>query len=311
MAWTEENLKPMIESVLNPGEEILCLYHSETTQSVYVCILFNDYYYKVFRVSNHPSKSTYKQPTFYDFHGDFYMKGAIRTYLYQDSSWHGFSKERYYLLRFFQKAWEDHWEIRGVWKKGRLEIQLLVDEEDCLIHYRFPDNHAREVERLLTSGLLTSTNLSKAVMRVQISRFVAPYLALSKERRLYPKKPSKSMLQWEIYQTQLIEVKRDYRALEEELPQGLRKYLLNYLKPYISSAIFHYWESVWEKLDWQTGEDVAKTKTCPVKREKKQSDPIEDKWKENLAHRHKRKIDQLVGSDTLEKLAQLKSELEE
>ncbi len=74
MVWTEEKLGPIIHSILNPDEEVLSLYQSKTTKSIYGCILWNSYYYKVFRVSNHPSQSTYKQPTFYDFHGEFYMK---------------------------------------------------------------------------------------------------------------------------------------------------------------------------------------------------------------------------------------------
>lgn len=49
MVWTEEKLGPIIHSILNPDEEVLSLYQSKTTKSIYGCILWNSYYYyKVF-----------------------------------------------------------------------------------------------------------------------------------------------------------------------------------------------------------------------------------------------------------------------
>lgn len=129
MVWTEEKLGPIIHSILNPDEEVLSLYQSKTTKSIYGCILWNNYYYKVFRVSNHPSQSTYKQPTFYDFHGEFYMKGAIRTYLYHTNSWYELSKQSYYLLLFFQKLWDEKQEVEASWQNGRMQIRLVVEEE--------------------------------------------------------------------------------------------------------------------------------------------------------------------------------------
>lgn len=219
MVWTEEKLGPIIHSILNPDEEVLSLYQSKTTKSIYGCILWNNYYYKVFRVSNHPSQSTYKQPTFYDFHGEFYMKGAIRTYLYHTNSWYELSKQGYYLLLFFQKLWDEKQEVEASWQNGRMQIRLVVEEEGWQVHYRFPDNQAREVERLLGSGMLVAIRSSRNFIKIRTSRFVAPYIALIKQRQLYRKKPSKAMLQWEKYQSQLIEIQRTYRLVEESAPQ--------------------------------------------------------------------------------------------
>ncbi len=50
MVWTEEKLGPIIHSILNPDEEVLSLYQSKTTKSIYGCILWNNYYYKVFEL---------------------------------------------------------------------------------------------------------------------------------------------------------------------------------------------------------------------------------------------------------------------
>ncbi|MDW8751642.1 hypothetical protein Q7W34_09460 [Streptococcus suis] len=308
MAWTEENITPIIHSLLNPDEEVLHIYQSETTDSLYVCITWNTCYYKVFRISNHPSKSTYKQPTFYDFHGEFYMKGAIRNFLYQDGSWYALSKKGYYLLRFFQKAWEDKQDIFASWHKGKLEVRLFVEEEedDCLVHYRFPDNQAREVERLLASGLLTATRISKNSRKIRISRFVHPYIDLVEQRKCYPKKPSRAMLQWERYQTQLIELQRTYRLPINRPPSTFIGKWLSKLQVYLCSTIVNYWEGVLNGVDWS--EKVA---VCEQKKVVKPINPIEDKWKRNIAKRNKRKMGQLVGSDTLKKLEQLKSELDE
>ncbi|MFX3979225.1 hypothetical protein ACJBXR_11055, partial [Streptococcus suis] len=109
--------------------------------------------YKVFRDSNHPSQSTYKQPTIYDFHGEFYIKGAIRTYLYHKNSGNEISKQCYYLLLFFHKLWDEKQEVEASLQNGRMQIRLVVEEEGCEVDYRFPDIQGREVERLLASGL--------------------------------------------------------------------------------------------------------------------------------------------------------------
>ncbi|HEM4128945.1 TPA: hypothetical protein U1W61_000639 [Streptococcus suis] len=308
MAWTEENLAPLIHSILNPGEEILTIYQSGTTDSLYICVLWNTIYYKVFRISNHPSTSSYKQPTFYDFHGEFYMKGAIRNYLYQEGSWYVLTKQGYYLLQFFQKAWDAKQDIFASWHKGRLQVRLLIEEEEasCLVHYRFPDNQAREVERLLASGLLTATDLSRSSLKIRISRFVAPYIEVIRHSQLYRKKPSKSMLQWEKYQSQLIELQRTYRLVEDRPPSTFVGKWLSFLQAYLCSAIVNYWKEIVKDVEWQEKEkmELPKNRT-------KQTDPIKDKWKKNIAKRHKRQVDQLISDDALEKLKQLKSELEE
>ncbi|HFI0716430.1 TPA: hypothetical protein ACGO5G_001527 [Streptococcus suis] len=308
MAWTEENLAPLIHSILNPGEEILTIYQSERTDSLYVCVLWNTCYYKVFRISNHSSTSSYKQPTFYDFHGEFYMKGAIRNYLYQEGSWYALTKQGYYLLQFFQKAWDVKQDIFASWYKGRLQVRLLMEEEEgnCMVHYRFPDHQAREVERLLASGLLTATYLSRSSLKLRISRFVAPYIEVIRQSHLYRKKPSKSMLQWEKYQSQLIELQRTYRLVEEPPPSTLIGKCLRRLQFYLCSAIVNYWEEVIRDVEWQESEEVEEPKKTD-----KQSNPIEDKWQKNIVKRRKRKVGQLIGDDTLEKLEKLKSELEE
>lgn len=306
MEWTEESLQPIIHSILNPGEEVLCTYQSETTQSIYICVLLNDYYYKVFRVSNHPSKSTYKQPTFYDFHGEFYLKGAIRKFLYQDGSWYELSKQRYYILKFLQKAWEEKKTIFASWQNEKFEVRLLMEEEDdCLVQYRFPDHQARQVERLLASGLLTSNRLSKTTMKIRVSRFVAPLIEMVEERGLYRKKPSKSMLQWEMYQSQLIELQRTYRILEDKRCKTFWGKFAIKLESYLLSGLNQYWQNMIEGIDWQDKKTKIEKVTV------KSSDPIEDKWKKNIAQRHKRKVGQLVEKETLEKLEQLKSELDE
>lgn len=308
MAWTEENLAPLIHSILNPGEEILTIYQSGTTDSLYICVLWNTIYYKVFRISNHPSTSSYKQPTFYDFHGEFYMKGAIRNYLYQEGSWYVLTKQGYYLLQFFQKAWDAKQDIFASWHKGRLQVRLLIEEEEasCLVHYRFPDNQAREVERLLASGLLTATYLSRSSLKIRISRFVAPYIEVIRHSQLYRKKPSKSMLQWEKYQSQLIELQRTYRLVEDRPPSTFVGKWLSLLQAYLCSAIVNYWKVIVKDVEWQEKEKVELPKNRT-----KQTNPIKDKWKKNIAKRHKRQVDQLINDDALEKLKQLKSELEE
>ncbi|HEM3458064.1 TPA: hypothetical protein U1B25_001695 [Streptococcus suis] len=306
MVWTEEKLGPIIHSILNPDEEVLSLYQSKTTKSIYGCILWNSYYYKVFRVSNHPSQSTYKQPTFYDFHGEFYMKGAIRTYLYHTNSWYELSKQGYYLLLFFQKLWDEKQEVEASWQNGRMQIRLVVEEEGGQVHYRFPDHQAREVERLLASGMLVAIRSSRNFIKIRTSRFVAPYIALIKQRQLYRKKPSKAMLQWEKYQSQLIEIQRTYRLVEESAPPTFFGHWLNKVQLYLCSAISSYWEEVIKGVEWQEAREIKEQRKI-----EKLHNPIEDKWKENIARRHKRKVDQLIGHDTLEKLRQLKIELDD
>ncbi len=125
-----------------------------------------------------------------------------------------------------------------------MQIRLVVEEEGWQVHYRFPDNQAREVERLLGSGMLVAIRSSRNFIKIRTSRFVAPYIALIKQRQLYRKKPSKAMLQWEKYQSQLIEIQRTYRLVEESAPQTFFGHWLNKVQLYLCSAIASYWEEV-------------------------------------------------------------------
>ncbi|MFX3876742.1 hypothetical protein ACJBSO_10305, partial [Streptococcus suis] len=77
---------------------------------------------------------------------------------------------------------------------GRMQIRLVVEVEWWQVHFRFPVNQAREVERLFGSGMLVAFRSSRIFLMFRTSRFVAPYLALFKQRQLYRKKPSKALL---------------------------------------------------------------------------------------------------------------------
>ncbi len=52
------------------------------------------------------------------------------------------------------------------------------------------------------------------------------------------------MLQWEKYQSQLIEIQRTYRLVEESAPQTFFGHWLNKVQLYLCSAIASYWEEV-------------------------------------------------------------------
>ncbi len=77
--------------------------------------------------------------------------------------------------------------MEASWQNGRMQIRLVVEEEGWQVHYRFPDNQAREVERLLGSGMLVAIRSSRNFIKIRTSRFVAPYIALIKQRQLYRK----------------------------------------------------------------------------------------------------------------------------
>lgn len=114
------------------------------------------------------------------------------------------------------------------------------------------------------------------------------------------------MLQWEKYQSQLIEIQRTYRLVEENAPKTFFGHWLNKVQLYLCSAIASYWEEVIKGVEWQEAREIKDQRKI-----EKPHNPIEDKWKENIARRHKRKVDQLIGHDTLEKLRQLKTELDD
>lgn len=112
------------------------------------------------------------------------------------------------------------------------------------------------------------------------------------------------MLQWERYKSQLIELQRTYRVVEDGRAKTFWGRIELGLEKYLFSGLIHYWQRVLTGVEWQ--EEKKEVDKVVVK----SSDPIEDKWRKNIAKRHKRKVGQLVEKETLEKLEQLKTELD-
>ncbi len=113
------------------------------------------------------------------------MKGAIRTYLYHTNSWYELSKQGYYLL-LFQKLWDEKQEVEASWQNGRMQIRLVVEEEG---------GKSITVFQIIRQGRLNAywpqacwwPFSSRNFIKIRTSRFVAPYIALIKQRQLYRK----------------------------------------------------------------------------------------------------------------------------
>ncbi|MBO4108191.1 hypothetical protein [Streptococcus suis] len=336
MTWTVEKVGAVIESILNPGEELIYLYQSKTSQSIYSCVSCDHVYYKVFRISNHPSRSHYQQPTFHVDHGDFYMRGKIRSFLYQDHDWRRLKEGTFFLLRFMLKAERMGAKVYGQRRKGKLEVYLEEVEGEIRYLYRFQDNQVKLVKELLVTGLLISTSMGNSFsFRFYPTPFIVPYLERLKEVQAFNQKPAPQTLRWKVRKKLLTLVKEESLVTEDplvkvdslvEAPVTLGEKL----------GFFAWWrkitcfvQGIWRKYFVTKGASVKESDAdCPQEtsleqvpqpvenqtsscRKNAQPDPIKEAWKGHVKKRHRSKVNQVLPRNTLEQLEELKRNLPE
>lgn len=307
MSWTCQQLEEVIVSVLNPGEELLSVYQAESSGSLYACILLDARYYKVFRVSDHPTTSRYKQPTFYEHHGSFYIRGKIRTFLYDEGRWRKVTPSMLALLKFFNDMDKDIASIYGRRTRERgLELYLEIDTGHTIRRYSFPESIRKGIADLLATGLLITTGAGKGYFRILASQFVAPYV--NKLAVEWPKgyKSSSAQLNWSNVDHQLV--------FESEIvkpPSTLVGWLVHLV---LAIKV--------RLVDWLTSirpSRKASSKPIEIEKEKEaltgpklhnqEQEAIKQIWDKNIKRRSKNKIHTVLSSDQLEKLQALKKEL--
>ncbi|NQG98348.1 hypothetical protein HO675_09665 [Streptococcus suis] len=324
MTWTVEKVGAVIESILNPGEELIPLYQSKTSQSIYSCVSCDHVYYKVFRISNHPSHSDYQQPTFHVAHGEFYMRGKIRSFLYQEHGWSRRKEGTFFLLRFFLKAERTGAKVYGRRRKGRLEVYLEEVEGETRNLYRFQDKQVTLVKDLLVTSLLLSTPMGNSYThRFYATPFIAPYLERVKEVQAFHQKPAPQTLRWKVRKQLLTLVKEESLvatpvSLEEK--QGFFawwrrgfSFVQGIWQKYFASRASSMEEPTADCLQVTRLEQAPKPVEKQPKTDRKisQPDPIKEAWKGHVEKRHRSKVNQVLPSSTLEQLEELRRNLPE
>ncbi|HEL2057947.1 TPA: hypothetical protein TY768_001118 [Streptococcus suis] len=324
MTWTVEKVGAVIESILNPGEELIHLYQSKTSQSIYSCVSCDHVYYKVFRISNHPSRSHYQQPTFHVDHGDFYMRGKIRSFLYQDHDWRRLKEGTFFLLRFMLKAERMGAKVYGRRCKGKLEVYLEEVEGETRYLYRFQEKQVKLIKELLVTGLLISTSMgNSSSFRFYSTPFIAHYLERLKEVQAFNQKPAPQTLRWKV-RKQLLTLVKEESLIATPVSLGEKQSFFAWWRK-VSSFVQGLWRKYFagrasskeestadcQQLTplEQAPQPVEKQPSCC--RKNAQPDPIKEAWKGHIEKRHCSKVKQILPSSTLKQLKNLKQNLPE
>ena len=77
-----ESVKTLIQSRLSKTEKLLSCSQAHGTESIYVAITKDTYYYKIFRLSGHQALQSFGQETVSNRHSDFWLKSSISDLLY-------------------------------------------------------------------------------------------------------------------------------------------------------------------------------------------------------------------------------------
>ncbi|WP_301831539.1 hypothetical protein [uncultured Streptococcus sp.] len=93
-----ESVKTLIQSRLSKNEKLLSCSQAHGTESIYVAITKDTYYYKIFRLSGHQALQSFGQETVSNRHSDFWLKSSISNLLYKEGNCYYFDQSQYLAL---------------------------------------------------------------------------------------------------------------------------------------------------------------------------------------------------------------------
>ena len=119
-------VEKILKSVLMPNEELIGMYQSKKSKSVYACVLTDEVFYKVLRVGDHKAITPYfSQPTFDILKPDNALKSEIRESLYQ-TTWYKFDYRDYFTLKAIQESAkvDSRFYLAGDYKKTKKSMEM-------------------------------------------------------------------------------------------------------------------------------------------------------------------------------------------
>lgn len=338
------SVKTLIQSRLSKNEKLLSCSQAHGTESIYVAITKDIYYYKIFRMSGHQALQSFGQETVSNYHSDFWLKSSISNLLYKEGNWYYFDQSQYLALRLLKSLQSEGVYVR-LHKPKDPQFYIFVPDskKGSGLKYQFNQTYQKTLKKLLRGGLLACHQrkmvyLTKAayayleVMRKDTD-FQTAWQLLSKSAHLdklpehnsYISKVTYRFAKQELHyhlSGKSIEPPKIYGAnAQHSIFKRLSNRLFYSVKAFLKEKVGQFLSSLKqtfpskEKL-LESPQAVSLERNVPTNILSKSKldngrDSIKQAWDTNINHRSNENIKGLVSSDTLDKLAQFRQTLSE
>ena len=338
------SVKTLIQSRLCKNEKLLSCSQAHGTESIYVAITKDIYYYKIFRLSGHQALQSFGQETVSNRHSDFWLKSSISNLLYKEGNWYYFDQSQYLALRLLKSLQSEGVYVR-LHKPKDPQFYIFVPDskKGSGLKYQFNQTYQKTLKKLLRGGLLACHQrkmvyLTKAayayleVMRKDTD-FQTAWQQLSKSAHLdklpehnsYISKVTYRFAKQELHyhlSGKSIEPPKIYGAdaqrsifkrLSNRVVYSVKAFLKEKVGQVLSSfkQTFPSKEKLLESPQAVSLERNVPTNILSKSKLNNRRDSIKQAWDANINHRSNENIKGLVSSDTLDKLAQFRQTLSE
>ena len=173
-------VEKILESLLMPNEELVSIYQSRKSKSVYACILTYEIFYKVIRVGDHKAITPYfSQPTFDIFKSDLELKAEIREFLYKNS-WYKFDYKAYFVLKAIQESakFNRRFFLADDYKttQKQADFYLLENKAAKVDAIRLSEQFNKVLRKLFSGGLVSIYREAEFDKSVYVSAFTLELL---------------------------------------------------------------------------------------------------------------------------------------
>lgn len=338
------SVETLIQSRLCKNEKLLSCSQAHGTESIYVAITKDIYYYKIFRLSGHQALQSFGQETVSNRHSDFWLKSSISNLLYKEGNWYYFVQSQYLALRLLKSLQSEGVYVR-LHKPKDPQFYIFVPDskKGSGLKYQFNQTYQKTLKKLLRGGLLACHQrkmvyLTKAayayleVMRKDTD-FQTAWQQLSKSAHLDKLPEHNSYISQVTYRFAKQELHYHLSGKSIEPPKiygadaqrSIFKRLSNrvvysvkaFLKEKVGQVLSSFKQTFpsKEKL-LESPQAVSLERNVPTNILSKSKlnngrDSIKQAWDANINHRSNENIKGLVSSDTLDKLAQFRQTLSE
>lgn len=307
-----KDFRYIIESLLFPNEKLLHIYKA-TTGSIYVCIIQDDLYYKVFRISDHQSRNGYKQGEFYIDEDELTLKSQIRDYLYISSDWYKLKSMDMDIIRIFN--WSEVSNLK-IFKKNKYLVANIQDNQKK-INYEILDSHfIKRISVLIQSGLLNQTSAGFINSTHFISYMCDHLKSLHREKKIKLSYNDGDLPYHYLYYVNDVPLEENIEAkevtLKEKIVNWFNNFILGDLKEYSQTSIentriaIENYKSI---LNDKSKKELKSKKKNSNKNKSNRIDEIEEKWKKNIKKRTNTKIKGIISDEQFAQLIALKEEL--
>lgn len=180
-------IETLIKSALMPNEELISIYETRKSKTIYACVLTDKVFYKIFRFADHkPITAYFSQPTFDIFKSDLELKAEIREFLYKNS-WYKCDYKAYFALKAIQVSASDNYrffladDYKTIHKQA--DFYLLKNWAAKVDAIRLSASFNKVLRKLFSGGLVSIYHKAEFDKSIYISAFTLDLL--EKVRPIY------------------------------------------------------------------------------------------------------------------------------